>query len=123
MSSKKIKVDKFFLFTTLILLITGVSVFVSATLGILPRSEKTFNNVLISQLVLGLGVGMFGMYLAYKIDYKFWRKNAFWILLGSILLTAAVFIPGLGMSHGVAMRWIDLGPVSFQPVEVTDGVR
>ncbi len=118
MSSKKIKVDKFFFVITLILLITGVSVFISATLGILPRSEKTFYNVLISQLVLGLGMGLFGMYLAYKIDYKFWRKNAFWILLGSILLTASVFIPGLGMSHGGAQRWIDLGPVSFQPVEI-----
>lgn len=115
---RKAKPDKFFFGLTLILILVGVAVFVSASLGILPRSEKTFYGVLVSQLVLGLGLGFVGMYFTYRIDYHFWRKNAFWILLGSILLTAAVFIPGLGRTHGGAQRWLDLGPVSFQPAEL-----
>ena len=57
------------------------------------------------------------MYFCLKINYKFWRKYAFYFFLGSILLTAAVFIPKLGLSHGGAERWIKLGPISFQPVE------
>ena len=95
----------------------GVAMFVSASLGILFKNEKTFYSVLFNQLVLGLGLGLIGMYLAMKIDYKFWRKYAFYIFLFSILITAAVFIPQLGWSHGGAQRWIKLGPVSFQPVE------
>ena len=65
--------------------------FISASLGILAKSETTFYSVLFSQLILGFGFGFLGMYFALKIDYKFWRKYSFWIFLGSIFLTAAVF--------------------------------
>ncbi len=111
------KADKFFLIILFVLIILGVAMFVSASLGILAKNETTFYSVLFNQLVLGLGLGLVGMYLAMKIDYKFWRKYAFYIFLFSILITAAVFIPHLGWSHGGATRWIKLGPVSFQPVE------
>jgi len=114
---KEKKADRFFLIIVFILLFTGVAVFVSASLGILNRNTDLFLSVLFSQLVLGLGLGLIGMYFCYKINYKFWRKYSFLIFLGSILLTAAVFIPSLGWSHGGAERWIQLGPVSFQPVE------
>ena len=57
------------------------------------------------------------MYFCLKINYKFWRQFSFLIFLGSILLTAAVFIPKIGWSHGGAERWLQLGPVSLQPVE------
>src|SRR3989344_3958152 len=111
------RVDKFFLIIVGLLLVLGIAIFISASLGVLDRNEKTFYSVLFSQLVLGLGLGLLGMYLCLKIDYKFWRKYSLLIFLGSILLTAAVFIPSLGWSHGGAERWIDLGFTRFQPVE------
>lgn len=111
------KVDRFFLIIVLILLLLGVAMFVSASLGILIKNEKTFYSALFSQLILGLGLGFLGMYFCFKINYKFWRKFSLLIFLGSIFLTAAVFIPALGWSHGGAERWIQLGPISFQPVE------
>lgn len=111
------KVDKFFLIIVFLLLSLGVAMFVSASLGILARSEETFYSVLRSQLILGLGLGLLCMYIFSKIPYKFWRRFSFLIFLGSILLTAAVFIPSLGWSHGGAERWIQIGPINFQPVE------
>ncbi len=111
------KVDKVFLIIVFLLLVIGVAMFVSASLGVLARNEKTFYSVLISQLVLGLGLGSVGMFICYKINYKFWRNYSFLIFLGSILLTAAVFIPSLGWSHGGAQRWIAIGSFRFQPVE------
>ncbi|MEK7564068.1 MAG: putative lipid II flippase FtsW [Patescibacteria group bacterium] len=112
------KVDRFFLVIIGLLIIVGLAMFVSASLGILAKSEKTFYSVLFSQLILGLGFGTIGMYIALKINYKFWRKYSFYIFLGSILLTAAVFIPHLGWSHGGAQRWLKIGFFSFQPVEL-----
>jgi len=114
---KEKKADKFFLIIIFLLLIFGVAMFISASLGVLAKNEKTFYSVLFTQLVLGLGLGLAGMYICSKIDYKFWRKFSFFFFLGSILLTAAVFVPSLGWSHGGAERWIQLGSISFQPVE------
>jgi cell division protein FtsW len=114
---KEKKVDRFFLIIIFLLLAIGVAMFVSASLGILARSEQTFYSVIFSQLVLGLGLGFVGLFICLKINYKFWRNYSFLIFLGSILLTAAVFIPHLGWNHGGAERWIQLGPVKFQPVE------
>ncbi len=111
------KIDKFFLVIMSLLLAVGVAVFISASLGILAKNEKLFHSVLFSQLVLGLGLGSIGMYVCSKINYKFWRTHSFLIFLVSILLTAAVFVPHLGWSHGGAQRWIQLGSFSFQPVE------
>lgn len=111
------KVDKFFATIVFLLIAIGAALFVSASLGILNKSETVFYSVLTSQLILGFGFGFIGMYFAWRIDYKFWRKYSFWIFLGSIILTAAVFIPNLGWSKLGAERWIDLGFIRFQPVE------
>ena len=111
------KVDRFFLIIVILLVSAGVAMFVSASFGILAKNETTFYSVLFSQLVLGLGLGLLGMFLCLKIDYKFWRKYSFYIFLFSIALTAAVFIPSLGWEYQGAQRWIRLGLFSFQPVE------
>ncbi len=115
---KEKKVDKFFLIIILLLIGIGTAMFISASLGILARNEKTFYSVLFSQLVLGLGMGLVGMYICLKIDYKFWRKYSLYIFLASIAMTLLVFIPSVGWSHGGATRWIQVAGISFQPVEL-----
>lgn len=114
---KEKKIDRFFLIVVGLLVVIGVAMFISASLGILVKSKDVFYSVLFNQLVFGLGLGLVGMYFGLKINYKFWRRYAFLIFLGSILLTAAVFIPSLGQSHGGAERWIQFGGFSMQPVE------
>ncbi len=111
------KVDKFFLGTVIALLIIGFLSFVSASFGVLARSESKFWSIIVSQ-ALGLVLGGGLMYWFSRIDYKVWRKNAFYFFLISIGLTLLVFIPSLSFEHGGARRWISLGPISFQPVEL-----
>ncbi|MEK7219251.1 MAG: putative lipid II flippase FtsW [Patescibacteria group bacterium] len=115
---KEKKIDNFFLIIIFLLLAIGVSVFVSASLGVYAKNENLFKSVLFNQLVLGLGLGLIAMYFTLKINYKFWRKYSFLIFLGAILLTILVFIPGVGWSHGGAFRWVKIGLISFQPVEI-----
>lgn len=116
--SKQKPVDKFLLITVLILGGVGMAMFISASLGVLAKNQKIFYPVLFSQLVLGLGLGLLGMYITSRLDYKIWRKFSLYIFIGSLLLTALVFVPSLGLSHGGAERWISLGFVSFQPAEI-----
>lgn len=115
---KKKKVDKFFLIVLFILIIFGAFMFVSASLGVLAKNKEIFYGLLKSQLILGIGAGLLGMYLTYKIDYKLWRKYAVHIFIFAVLLTVSVFLPNFGWSHGGAERWIKLGPISFQPAEI-----
>ncbi len=110
--------DKYFFGIVVIIAVIGIFAFVSASLGILARSETKFYAVLFNQVVLGFVGGLGALWLGLKIPYPFWRKYAFFIFIATILLTLGVFIPGLGFSHGGARRWIEVGPVSFQPAEL-----
>ena len=64
--------------------------------------------------ILGFAV----MWLARSIHYERLRRFAVPLLLLSIVLLAAVLVPGIGRVAGGARRWIVAGPVSFQPVEI-----
>lgn len=113
----KTRADRFFLIILFLIVSAGSLMFVSASLGVLAKNEQLFYSVLFNQLVLGLCLGLAGMYIFSKIHYKFWRKYSLVIFILSILLTAAVFIPHVGWSHGGAQRWIQIFGFSFQPVE------
>jgi cell division protein FtsW (lipid II flippase) len=51
-------------------------------------------------------------------DYRRFQPYAAPVLVVSGLLLALVFLPGLGKEVRGAQRWIDLGPVNFQPSEL-----
>lgn len=110
--------DRYFFFIVLLITVIGLLAFVSASLGVLARNEDKFYGVLFNQIVLGFIGGLGALWLTANIPYHFWRRNAFFIFIGTLLLTLAVFIPSLGFSHGGARRWISFGPVSFQPAEL-----
>lgn len=117
MSSSK-PIDKILFVTVAILLFLGLIIFFSASLGLLARNGAKFGSVLSSQIGLGLIIGGIWATIVSKIDYKFWGKKSFWVLLLAIILTLAVFIPGIGFEHGGAKRWIILaGYWTFQPAE------
>jgi len=62
-------------------------------------------------------IGLIGFFLAYKINFNFWKKFSFVILVLGFVFLASVFIPGLGAEQKGALRWIYLGPISVQPAE------
>jgi cell division protein FtsW len=114
---RKNSVDKQLLIYIIALVSVGLLIFLSASLGVLAKEGASYSKVVANQLILGLLGGGIMAYIASKIPYRFWMKYSFWIFLGAVLLTAAVFIPGLGQEISGARRWIHLGPLSFQPSE------
>ena len=111
-------VDRIFLTIVILLLVVGFLIFISASLGTLASNQSKFVNLLISQLGFGLGLGGASMYGCSRLKYQFWRKQAFWIFLGSIILSVLVFVPHVGMAHGGARRWVNIGITTFQPGEI-----
>ncbi|MCC6323569.1 putative lipid II flippase FtsW, partial [Candidatus Nomurabacteria bacterium] len=115
MKSKSI--DKIFFGLIVTLVIFGIVMFTSASMGILAKNPAKFYDVIFNQFLFGLLGGGIAMYCAYRIPYKFWRTYSLTIFIVSILITASVFIPGIGFAHGGARRWINIFGISFQPVE------
>ncbi|MBI2086574.1 MAG: putative lipid II flippase FtsW [Candidatus Zambryskibacteria bacterium] len=114
----RIKVDKPFLIITVILIVAGFFIFSSASLGLLARESSNYSNVAFSQTVLGLFLGTVAMLVATRLDFKIWKSSAFYILFAAIILNILVLHPFVGIEHGGARRWIELGQFSFQPSEV-----
>jgi len=117
MKKKQIKIDNFFLGIIIALVVIGIITFTSASLGILAKNEAKFYGVIFGQFVFGIVGGLIALWIGLKIPYKFFRKNALILFVLSIILTALVFIPGIGQPHNGARRWIDILGYSFQPVE------
>lgn len=111
------KTDKIFLISFLALLLSGLTVFISASLGIYANDKAKFASIIFNQLFFGLTAGLVACFIMSKINYRIWRKYSFYIFVFSALATALVFIPGVGVSHGGATRWIYIGSLSFQPLE------
>lgn len=110
--------DRYFFITVVIITVFGLLSFVSASLGILANNENKFYGVLFNQLVLGFIGGLAGLWVMTNVPYKLLHRHALTIFIATLLLTAAVFIPHIGFSHGGARRWISIGPISFQPAEL-----
>ena len=93
----------------------GVTMVLSATMG---RVESLAVNRLFWRQVCWVGVGLLGMAFVSRIDYHMWRQMAPWLLLVTLILLGAVFVPGIGRRLNGAARWIKVGPVTFQPSEL-----
>ncbi len=112
------RVDRTLLIIILTLVTLGFFIFSSASLGLLAREGARFSSVAFSQVVFGILGGGIGMFFTSQIYYRNWRKYAFYIFVATCLLALAVFIPGLGLEHGGARRWIVIAGFSFQPSEL-----
>ena len=82
------------------------------------EAEGSFGNAahyLERQGIVALG-GMAGMLLISRIPYGFWKKVSPIVYLLAFLLCAAVIF--VGDDAGGSQRWLQIGPIRFQPSEL-----
>lgn len=121
MKFKKIKpknIDWRFLLIVASLLIFGLFILSSASFIV---GEKKFNDpqyYLKEQLFKGVLLGVISFLIFLKIPLEFLKKYSFIFLIFSIGLLVLVLFPKLGLSHSGSTRWLNLGPISFQPSEL-----
>ena len=110
------KSDLIIVFCTFFLVIAGLVMLASASsnLGKI-RFDDTYH-YLKHQLMFGVSFGLIGFFLASKIYYRFYEKIAVILILVGLGLLLLVYTP-FGLQTGGAERWIQLGPISFQPAE------
>jgi cell division protein FtsW len=71
--------------------------------------------------VSGAILGGIALLVVSRIDYRLWQRLAWPMLLFTVVL---LVIPLLPFTHGIAplrngaRRWVDIGPINFQPSEL-----
>ena len=83
MFASRRKVDKQFLFISIILIVGGFFIFSSASLALLAKESSNYSSVAFSQTVLGLFLGTIAMVVVSRLDSGIWRKLAFYIFLAA----------------------------------------
>ncbi len=67
---------------------------------------------------LWAGLGLLVLVVFARISYRFWQKISFYLFGASVLLLILVLIPAFGKEVYGARRWLDFGPIGFQPAEL-----
>jgi len=111
-------IDRSILMLYLILIIIGLVMVASASIGIADQAtqdpfyfaKRQFLRILLSLILV---------WLACKIPLVFWKNNGLALMLGSIVLLGVVLIPGIGHTVNGSTRWLNLGVFTFQISEVS----
>ena len=63
------------------------------------------------------GLGLTGMFVISRFDYRVWKKFGGVAYLVAILLSTLVLIPGIGIEHNYSRRWLGIpnSSLEFQP--------
>ena len=112
------KADPIILGVMFILLIFGLVMISSAGVVVSKVKFGDEYHFFKHQLFFGIIPGLISLYIVQKMRYTFWKKIAFPLFIISIILLMLVFVPGVGIRLQGASRWINLGPISFQPTEL-----
>lgn len=113
----QVSCDKYLLFSVLFLVAFGLLMITSASASYaLVRFDDQYI-FLRRQFIFGVIPGLLALFFLLKIDYHIWKRWSVVAFLLALILLGLVFIPGLGTSAYGATRWLDLGPISFQPSE------
>ena len=83
-------------------------------------AEKQFGDAFyfMKKQLVGFILGIVAMLAAGFFPYRNLKKLKWPALIVSLVLLAAVFVPGLGVENYGATRWIGLGPITIQPSEI-----
>ncbi len=103
--------------TTAVLWLLGLLMTFSASFVASTAESGNAFGIFARQLLWSL-LGLPLLVVAARIDYRRWRSLAGPLLLVSLVIAAAVVIPGIGVAVNGARRWLDVGPLRFQPSEL-----
>ncbi len=103
--------------SVLALVFIGLIFVFSSSFAISQELHGNTRYFAIRQLI-GAGIGLAAFVLLARIDYRIWQRLSSPIIWISLLLLAAVLIPGIGHEENGATRWIQIGSLpALQPSE------
>jgi cell division protein FtsW len=106
---------KLFVSYVCVLLGLGLLMVHSASVTSRPSDDE---EVYLSRHLVFLLIGLTAAAVAAVLPSKVWRRAAPWIFVATLVLLAAVLIPGIGVRVKGAQRWIRYAGFSLQPSEL-----
>lgn len=112
--------DQALLWVVVALLSWGLVMVYSASIAMPdnPRFGKIAPTHFLMRHAFYLVMGFVAALLAFQVPMRVWERVAPWLFALSLLLLAAVLLPGVGKVVNGARRWFTIGPIGFQPSEL-----
>jgi cell division protein FtsW len=110
---------EFLLLATVTGLLLGLGLLMTFSASFVTSAAESGDAfTIVTRQALWSAIGLPLLIVAARTDYRVWRRVAPPLLTVSVLAAALVLIPGIGVEVNGARRWIDLGPLRFQPTEL-----
>ena len=105
---------------TATMVVFGIAAMYGAASLLTSKGEYVGTTYVLSQLS-GAVLGGVGLLIVSRIDYRIWQRLAWPMLLvtiGFLIIPLLPFTYGIAGELNGARRWVDIGPVNFQPSEL-----
>ncbi|OGY55151.1 MAG: hypothetical protein A3C82_01240 [Candidatus Wildermuthbacteria bacterium RIFCSPHIGHO2_02_FULL_47_12] len=100
------------------LVAVGILVLASVSASFSLQRFGTTYYFLVHQVLYGLLPGLFFGSIAFFASLALLKRFSLPLLILGVILVGLVFVPGLGVKSGEALRWVSVGFFSFQPSEL-----
>lgn len=100
------------------LMLSALGVVVILSLTSIRLNDGTLSFALGKKQAYWMIISWIGMIVISAIPLSFWRNRSGLFLGISWFFLWLPLIPGVGVGGGGALRWLKLGPVTFQPLEL-----
>lgn len=118
--SKMMEYDQPLVWVVVLLMLFGLVMVYSASIA-LPDSPKyanyTNSHFLVRQAIF-ICVSLFAGMLTFRIPIATWQRWAPYLFVITLILLAAVLVPGLGRGANGAKRWLSFRVFNLQPSEL-----
>jgi cell division protein FtsW len=104
---------------TSILVGIGILMVYSAAIALAdgPRANYGRYSFVLRQFAY-VAIGLFVSTMVLTVPMAAWRRMTIALFCFTLLLLVLVIVPGIGKKANNAMRWLPVGPVTFQPSEL-----
>jgi cell division protein FtsW len=99
-------------------LITIGVVILYSTSGMPGLTDGPDPTAYLKRQALWILLGAAAFMVTSRLDYRLWRRLAVPIAVVTLIMLAMVITPGIGTRVSGSSRWLQMGPIRFQPSEL-----